>query len=247
MPESELRKLSDLHLILDAIQLEAHGSVRFGGDYAEMAAADLLQSAATTTGAITVLLRNGFVLDAEARWRGLHELTCATTLLADDIDPPAISARFLAHGRRLPLDDPAYSETWAREPTFSNDHEWLRLSHPNLSRTGKPQRFTQRWLFHHAELMAAPFEDWITPSHSPVHMTSAAVARGRWFSGSGDPAGYDPLVVQQICWQTACSVYEFSTSVSVLLSAALAPERLLAWSDEIHRRAAQLRPGPRLR
>jgi len=84
-------------------------------DYAETAAGDVVQSVQTTLGAIGLLLRNGYALDAEARWRGLHELACTAALLATDTDPPGICMRYLAHGQRLLVDDPAYQQPWVRD------------------------------------------------------------------------------------------------------------------------------------
>ena len=242
-----LHELAELQLAIDEMQLEAHGAVRYGGDYAEMATSDILQNGATTTAAISLLLQHGLVLDAEARWRGLHELTCVAALLADDADRPNIAARYLAHGRRLPDDDPAYAKPWAHEPDFTKDYEWLRASRPNVSSKGKPIRYTQRWVFDNAQLTAADFDAWIQPSHSPIHMSAAAVARGRLLSGSGEPAGYREEDVRQIAWQTACSIYELATSVAELLLEALPPAKLVAWSNELRGRASRMRPGPRLR
>jgi hypothetical protein len=225
------------------VELQAH---RIGWqDYAGTAAADITQNAQTILEEIALLLRHGYVGGAEARWRGLHELACTAALLALDAEPAGISERYLAHGQRLLQDDPAYEQAWAADLRYyEQDYEWLRQSYPRWDKNGKPLRFGQRWLFNTASLQAAAFDNWLKPSHGPVHMSSRAVAAGSEQAGAA-PAGYSREAVNQIAWQAACSFYELVAHVALLPAPESLPDdRRLAWIEAAHDKVVLLRPGP---
>lgn len=227
------------------LYVQLRGCRRGWFDYAETAAADVVQNAQTTLGAVALLLRNGYSLDAEARWRGLHELACTAALLAVDSSQTEICKRYLAHGQRLLVDDPAYGEPWVRAPQFFHrNYEWLRESYPHVNKKGSPIPFTQRWLFDQAHMTSAPFDDWLRPSHAPVHMSSEAVATGSEQAG-GAPAGYSRERNDQVSWQVGCSFYELVAHVVRLPHAdALAHSRRLAWVTTVHEMVDASHPGP---
>ena len=255
-PNAELRSLltetaeaadpvTELAVIAGQLYVQLEAARRGWIDYAETAAADVTQNAQTTLSAIALLLRHGYALDAEARWRGLHELACTAALLAVDDKPAEICKRYLAHGQRLLVDDPAYSEPWVRNPHFfSWNYEWLRQSHPNVDKKEKPIRFSQRWLFDNADMTSAPFDKWLRPSHGPVHLSSRAVAEGSEQAGAA-PAGYSRERTNQVAWQVGCSFYELVAYVLRLPDEDGLPlERRLAWVAAVRELVEALRPGP---
>ncbi len=172
-PADELTadQLDELVAAAGQLVVEFRSSWRYGTDYVRRASSDVMQSAQTTTSAIALLLRHGYVVDAEARWRGLHELACTAAFLAVDTDPTSIATRYLAHGLRLLPDDPAYTEQWAQGDFQDRSYEWLRESYP-VTVNGKPTRFSQQWLFAKANLQSAPFHEWVRPSHGPSTWTA---------------------------------------------------------------------------
>ena len=231
-------RLDDLALAADQVLMDFESTFDHHGRYAQRAATDVMQSVVTTTRAIALLLRHGYVIDAEARWRGLHELTCCAALMATTDDLTDIATRYLAHGRRLPPDDPAYDEDWADATFFAGNHMWLKAREPGMS------SFRQWWIFQEPELVSAPFDSWIKPSHQPVHMSAAAVSRGAVRQGH-PPAGYNPHVANRIGWQVACSLYEGVTHLCVMMSRAhsIADNDLVGWPVEIRRHIRQRWPA----
>jgi hypothetical protein len=207
-------------------------------DVVALSCINILQNAVTTASAIALLLRHGYVVDAEARWRGLHELACTAAVLSDVTDPQETATRYLAHGRRLPDDHPAYSEPWATHPRFSKQYEWLRGELPGWK---EKRKIEQAWLFEQASLASAPFDDWLKPSHGPVHMSSIAVTVGSAQAGAA-PAGYDEYWSDHIAWQAACSLYELVAHLCHLMTyAGLPREEALAWSVAFRSAAEQVR------
>ncbi len=161
--------VEDLAQVAAQVVVEFRGEYRYGGDYVAMACSDMMENATTTAEAIALLLANGYVADAYARWRGLHELACQAALMANATQPSDASKRYLVHGKRLLPDDPAYQEPWATPEFYDAHSEWLRDSYPNLSsKKQTPMKFTQKWIFDNAELKSAAFADWIKPSNDPV-------------------------------------------------------------------------------
>ena len=224
--------LADLIRVADQLLVEIRAGYQHSSQTVNRVAADLLQSGITTAQTINLLLENGFFIDAEARWRALHELACVSRVIATDFNPPEIAKRFVVNGRRLHEDHVAYSEPWASGTRFYTwNYEWLRESHPLTDKKGKPIRLSQKWLFDQAAFESAPFAEWIRPSHGPVHLNSETVTRGTEQDGPA-PAGYDATVVSQVAWQTAASTYELVSHVLMLASMQAIDEvRAIAWQD----------------
>ncbi|HCB02937.1 MAG TPA: DUF5677 domain-containing protein [Nocardioides sp.] len=242
--ESEWKeKLNEIALIGDDLAMEVRAYWQHTSQHAIMAAADVLTNGVTTLLAIRLLLANGYVVDAEARWRALHELACTTALIAGDADPGEISKRYLVHGGRLAEGNKAYAEPWVTHGFSDKPYEWLRASHPHLGKSGRPQRFQQAWLFENARLAHSGFAEWVKPSHGPVHLNSITVARGVVLDGPS-PAGYDTYVVVQVAWQALCSFYELAVQASLLACGpALDIQRALSWSELLYERVESMRPG----
>lgn len=199
-------------------------------DFLAEASATLLQSAQTTTLAISLLLEHGYVLDAFARWRGLHELTCAASLIATSTDSEEVGKRYLAHGGFLPDDHPAYTENWAQADGFARkNYEWLRAE-PRLD--GRKGAIRQSDVFEWSSLKSAPFQDWIRESHTPVHMSSPATAAGR-VQGGGAPAGWNEGTAEQVAHMVTCSLNELVAHCCLLMAIqdrAAESQIYLAWA-----------------
>lgn len=186
--------------------------------YPAWAGVAVLQSASTTILAISLLLKHGYVTDAAARWRGLHELTCAAHTIVDSADPIDVSRRYLIHGGLLPeryMTDAerADVEETIRDPKHRN---WLRER--GWASTDGDGR-SQAWLFRQLGSDTHRMFDvrWIANSHNMVHMSSGAVAEGSRQAGAA-PAGWTPRGVDE----TAVAVlYSLSSAVASVLELSL--------------------------
>jgi hypothetical protein len=245
----DLETLGGLEAVLDVCDQLWQlfwGHVAGPSDRVPLTCVNILQTAITTGSAIHLLLEHGYVADAEARWRGLHELACTASLIAQDADHVGICTRYLAHGNQLGPGDPALGEAWRTDKFLEWDYEWLRVSHPYVSRKGKPIRFGQSWLFQNSGLKSAPYLEWLKPSHGSVHISSTAVGLGSRQAGPA-PAGFDPSRRRLVAWQTACSSYEVAAQLLCLMVAGEMEgeaSTAAAWISELEVRVGELRPGP---
>lgn len=212
--------------------------------YAAQAGAVILQVAQTTILAISVLLRNGYVLDATARWRGFHELACAANLIAASPDPEDCARRYLIHGGFLSSVD--HSAVREKAVTRSeSEAEWLTINHGWLCVDFPSQRkshFSQKWIFDKLGTVSKAFQErWINESHSMVHMSSAAVSQGSQQAG-GAPAGWSPIACDEY---SVATLYSLSSLIASILELSLIspetrdPESASAWYRELRIRIDQ--------
>lgn len=194
-------------LMLDVLLTHIfEGSESEINDPATRVVADIVQTAQTTVYAIGLLLQHGYLADAEARWRGLYELTCSLALISRANDVEQISLKYLVHGGRM-----AGSALGAKAPWYSPDFrakqsEWLRGDYAHNGKSGKPLAYSQAWLFRNAGLRLAP-PVWVLPSHQAVHMTSIAVAGGGSAHGARPP-GYSQRAARVVAGRTAYTLAE---------------------------------------
>lgn len=215
-----------------------------GGDVHEItdnlhqAVADILQAGVTTTYAVALLLQHGYVVDADARWRGLYELTCQAAVMAKTQDCYDAALRYLVHGGRIPeLDARAQpvlqlEQIRGADPSgrlyFWKDYQWI----PSAYFSGNaPKRITQTDLFDYADLQSAP-RDLVNQSHKSVHMSSLVVATSKNTAQGAMPGGYDPALKEEITERLARTLYELVAHCCVLAAKIEFPPRTvdyLAW------------------
>jgi len=222
------KSLDELALMVDPILLSITQDHGEDPGYAERAARNILQSGQTTAYAIALLLSHGYVIDAEARWRGIYELACSASVLAKSSDIEQVSARYLVHGRMLPEWDTGYRKPWATEDFYAQSYAWMRPDYPS-------GRLTQRRLLDEGALLGAPFKEWVYDSHQPVHMSSIAVADGSTLAG-GAPPGYSAERAESIACRTAWSLNEIVATTALILGRASYEyePHLLAWPTAFH-------------
>ena len=176
--------------------------------YAAHAGAVMLQTAQTTILAISLLFKNGYVLDAIARWRGLHELACAANLIGASQNPEDCARRYLVHGGFI-SQSAAVDVSEAKAKWLRKDYGWLHMDFPGENYIGQSFLFKKLG----TAVNEAIKSRWVSDSHSMVHMSSAAVSRGSVQAG-GAPAGWSDAL---------CAEYSVATlySLSSLLSSVL--------------------------
>lgn len=125
---------------------------------------------------------------------------------------------------------------------WPKDYEWLRESYPLVDKKDKPIRYMQSWVLEKADLVSAPFDLWIKPSHGPVHMNSKSVAAGSRHEGPA-PAGYHPTKSALVMWQCACSLYELVANVCLMMADTMKPGVALAWTQVFKLLVDDLNPG----
>ncbi|MBO1740538.1 DUF5677 domain-containing protein [Leifsonia sp. TF02-11] len=207
--------------------------------YPAWAGAAVLQSISTTILAISLLLKHGYVTDAAARWRGLHELTCAAHTIVDSADPIDVSRRYLIHGGLLPERYMTEAERADVEKTIENPRHrnWLRERGWAVTDVKLNER-SQLWLFKQlGSDTHRMFEvRWIANSHNMVHMSSGAVADGSRQAGAA-PAGWTPRAVDET---TVAVLYSLSSAVASVLELSLfgatrSRESAAEWYRELRR------------
>lgn len=121
-----------------------------------------IESARTTSLAISLLVREGFLADAQARWRGLYEQSCQLAILANSTESSIIQACY----------DFADSPDIGNAPA-GKDYAWARpILFPNLP----DKKVSQRDIFEKANL-TIPAERQLL-RHEAVHMSNLAIKRG---------------------------------------------------------------------
>lgn len=179
----------------------------------------ILESARTTTLAIGLLIRFGFLTDGEARWRGLYEEACQMALLARAFENQAggtsdvAASAYLAHGhnnleiaRQVGLD-------------LDVDYDWLRLAGYSWAQAS---RITQSKVFKRARLSVVPDRE--TLHHGSVHMSSRAAAEGGTPNGQAPPgASCDRAVV--LVRKTLLTLDDLISNVSLALTVEFGSDR----------------------
>jgi hypothetical protein len=257
--ESEAAGLVDeLCLVLDAFLLDVidHHSVRAISGPLHLAVTNILQAAQTTAYAVTLLLKYGYVVDADARWRGLYELTCQAAVLSQASDPEMAALRYLMHGEkelaenRLKSSDLSRGKAVVQQellrgpgtnpqtnqpsvPFWERDYQWIPAE---LLQGGAPQkRITQKDIFAIANLEVAPSR-FVEDSHKSVHMSSLSVATESTVALDNDPGGYSAALEEEIAERTALTLYELVAHCCVLAEKLPSENSYAAWAQAFHER-----------
>lgn len=205
--ESGAAEVDVCGLMLDVLLTHIfEGSENEINDPATRVVADIVQTAQTTAHAIGLLLQHGYLADAEARWRGLYELTCSLALISRASDVEQISLKYLVHGGRMEGSALGAKAPWYSPDFPAKQYEWLRGDYAHSGKSGKPLAYSQAWLFRNAGLRLAP-SAWVLPSHQAVHMTSIAVAGGGSAHGARPP-GYSRRAARVVAGRTAYTLAE---------------------------------------
>ncbi len=220
------QRVHDLALNLESLLLDViGGDIDAITDYLQQAVHDLLQAGQTTAFAIATLLEHGYLVDAEARWRGLYELTCQAALLTKTGRPDCGAYRLLLHGGRIPEEHPNAVALLSAEPNFMKDYQWL--PEDCFAPGKKPRSIRQRDLFELANLRAAS-PSWVHPTHRAVHMSSLVVANRHSAMRGALPPGYTKEIEGEIAIRTAWTLYELVAHCCLLA------EQIHHLSDSVH-------------
>lgn len=230
--------IDSLGLVLDAFLFDViEGSVDEISEPLNLAVANLLEGGLTTNYAIALLLKEGYVVDADARWRGLYEIACQAAILAKASAPSEAALRFLMHGQgdrstwRLRAPDRLAGEAIVEEELMRGrpqpdsqtgvqgvhfwykSHQWIPA---HLLAGELPQKqISQADLFRIADLAAAP-RDLVDESHQSVHMSTPVLAADRAVARGLNPGGYDQSLEEDIASRTAMVVYELVANCCLL-------------------------------
>lgn len=253
-------RIDMLGLALDAFLLEViqDKEVRYVQSPLQLAVTNILQAGMTTTCAITLLLEHGYVVDADARWRGLYELTCQAAVLSKASDIEEAALRYLMHGQRkfanqrlsqadqnkgcsivdkeLQRDCPRSvgTENQQGATLWERDYQWIPTE---LLKNGESQkRISQMELFLMADLTAAP-SSLVKDSHKSVHMSSHIIAAESAISLELDPGGYDPELERDVAKRTARTLYELVAHCCLLADELDRCRDYTGWMQEFYDRA----------
>jgi hypothetical protein len=253
-------RIDMLGLVLDAFLMDViqGNDVRYIQEPLQLAVTNILQAGLTTTYAITLLLENGYVVDADARWRGLYELTCQAAVLSKTSNYEEAALRYLMHGQKdlanqrlspsdqnkgrsivdqeLDRDRPGPDGTTTQQgaPLWERDYQWIPAE---LLRNSQSQKkISQVDLFRMANLSAAPLS-LVKDSHKSVHMSSLVIAAESAVSLELDPGGYDPKLEQDVAKRTAKTLYELVAHCCLLADALDPYKDYTGWWQEFYDRA----------
>jgi hypothetical protein len=242
--------IDDLGLVAEALLGDVIGGDVDGiTDDLHQTVADILQAGVTTTYAIALLLEHGYVIDADARWRGLYELACQTAVMAQTSNYDEAALRYLVHGGRIPEYDPRARAVRLTEstridrngyPIFAKAYQWIPGSY--FPGAAAPKNITQTDLFDYANLQSAP-RQLVDQSHKAVHMSSLAVATEKTTARGAMPGGYDEVLEANIAERTAKTLYELVAHCCLLAAAIAFPPRTInypAWERMFHERASSV-------
>lgn len=152
-----------------------------------MALTVVLESARTTAMAIGLLMERGFLADAEARWRGLYELTAQMALIAHRGNEVDADIETLAQAYLVTDGDLQAFTSPDNMPLHNNkDHGWLQVAGGRW-RLEKPKaRIEQRKVLEEANLSDPPEREHL--HHGSVHMSNLVAVAGGVADGQA-PAG----------------------------------------------------------
>lgn len=250
--ESKAAGLTDeLGLVLDAFLFDViDHDVRAIRKPLHLAVTNILQAGLTTTYALALLLKNGNVVDADARWRGLYELTCQAAVLSRASNSEEAALRYLMHGQkdfaksRLNDLDGRKGEDIVRKELLRGKNKWgnhiwedsYQWIPAELLKGGMQQeQISQRQLFEMADLQAAP-RSLVKDSHKSVHMSSLVVAAESTVALDNEPGGYDLALEEDIAERTARTLYELVAHCCLLAANLPTGNSYPAWEQEFYER-----------
>lgn len=251
-------RLDELCLILDAFLLDVidHRNVRTISEPLRLAVTNILQAGQTTAYAVALLLKHGYVVDADARWRGLYELTCQAAVMAQAGDSELTALRYLMHGQedlaknRLKPSDLAKGQAIVQQellrgrpninpqtnlqgpPFWEGDYQWIPV---DLLGGSPRKKIGQKDLFAIADLRVAP-SSFVDDSHKSVHMSSLTVASESTVALDHDPGGYSAKLEYEIAKRTALTLYELVANCCLLAPEPHSGHSFVAWAQEYHKR-----------
>ena len=157
-----------------------------GQDPVSFAVTVILESARTTALAIALLVRHGYLADAEARWRGLYEITAQLALISSagrrpEAELETVATAYLVHSGLW--DSAKLSLKVSQQILPPKDFSWLQAAGGEWGSKG---RISQAAVLREADLTVPPDREQL--HHGSVHMSSGIAAAGGIASGFA-PAG----------------------------------------------------------